>query len=74
MQNNGSNGNRDALYLAGGVALMVFGAGLVLSHPALRQTISTALSSVVPGLQGKMGLDLSAIGPDIQRYLRIKDM
>ena len=74
MENNGNNGNRDAIYLAGGVALMVFGAGLVLSHPAVRQTVSAALTSVLPDLKGKVGIDLTAMGPDIQRYLRLKDM
>ena len=77
MQNNGSNGSsdgKDMLYVAGGLALMVLGAGLIVSHPAIRQTISAGLSSVLPDLQGKFAPDLSALGPDIQRYMKIKSM
>lgn len=77
MQNNRSNGSsdgKDMLYVAGGLALMVLGAGMIISHPAIRRTISSGLSSVLPELQGKFGPDLSTLGPDIQRYLKIKSM
>ena len=77
MQNNGSNGSsegKDMLYVAGGLALMVLGAGMIISHPSIRQTISAGLSSVLPDLQDKFGPDLSALGPDIQRYMKIRSM
>jgi hypothetical protein len=66
----GDNGNlpngadRDTLYLLGGVALVVFGAGLILSNPTARRFL------------GQMGLgDLtSAALPDVERYLKLRSM
>ena len=72
--NNGSSDNKDVLYLMGGVALMVLGAGLVMTSPSVRKTVGAALSSVLPGLQGKLGVDLSALGPDIERYMKLRSM
>lgn len=75
MEDNGNNSeNRDTLYLMGGLALMVFGAGLVISHPAVRKTVSAGLSAVLPGLQDKFPVDLSGLGPDIQKYIRLREM
>lgn len=77
MQNNGGNvssDGKDMLYVAGGLALVVLGAGMIMSHPAIRRSIAAGLSSVLPELQGKFAPDLSALGPDIQRYLKIKSM
>jgi hypothetical protein len=56
--------DRDTLFLFGGVALLVFGAGLVLSNPAARR------------LLGQVGLgDLtSAALPDIERYMKLRSM
>jgi hypothetical protein len=75
MEHNGNNSEgRETLYLMGGLALMVFGAGLVMSHPAVRKTVSAGLSAVLPGLQDKFPVDLSALGPDIQKYVRLREM
>ncbi len=75
MEHKGNNSEgRDTLYLMGGLALMVFGAGLVMSHPAVRKTVSAGLSAVLPGLQDKFPVDLSALGPDIQKYIRLREM
>jgi hypothetical protein len=64
---NGSGQNtadRDTLYLLGGVALVVFGAGLILSNPATRRVL------------GQVGLgDLAqAALPDFERYLKLRSM
>ena len=37
---NGNADDKDTLYMLGGVALMVFGAGLVLSNPTIRRYMS----------------------------------
>ena len=37
MQENTNSEVRDAVFLAGGIALVAFGAGLILAHPAIRQ-------------------------------------
>ncbi len=58
------NESRDTLYLLGGAALIVFGAGLMLSTPAVRRML------------GGVGIGslLSAAAPDLQRYLKLRDM
>ena len=55
---------KDTLYMLGGVALMVFGAGLVLSNPVIRRYVS----------QFSVGNLASAVVPDVERYLRLRAM
>ena len=61
---NGVSGNKDTLYMLGGVAMMVFGAGLVLSSPLVRRYIS------------QLGFGDLAQGamPDIERYFKLRAM
>ena len=72
--NNGSSGDRDVLYLVGGAALLVLGVGLIAAHPSVRKTVSAGLSGILPELQGKFLPDMTAIGSDLQRYLRLRGM
>ncbi len=72
--NNGSSEGKDTLYLMGGLALMVLGAGLVMTHPGIRKAVSAGVSGVLPGLQGKLLPDLTALGPDVQRYMKLRSM
>jgi hypothetical protein len=59
------NGNdKDTLYMLGGVALIVFGAGLILSNPFIRRYLSQL---------GVGGLAQAAI-PDVERYLKLRAM
>lgn len=55
---------KDTLYMLGGVALMVFGAGLVLSNPYVRRYMS------------RMGVGNLAqtVMPDIERYFKLRAM
>lgn len=69
-----STDNKDALYLMGGLALMLLGAGLIMSNPKVRQTITTGLASILPELQGKIGLNFSEVGSDIKRYMKLRSM
>jgi hypothetical protein len=64
MENIESYDGRGALYLFGGLALMVLGAGLIISHPAVR------------GYLGQMGLGdfMQAAVPDVERYLKLRSM
>ena len=71
---DGSADNKDTLYLMGGLALMVLGAGLILSNPKVRNTVTAGLSSVLPELRGKIGLNLGEVGSDIKRYMRLRSM
>lgn len=72
--NNSSSENNETLYLMGGLALMVLGAGLVLSNPTVRNTMSAGLASVLPELQGKLGVNFADVGTDIKRYMKIRSM
>jgi hypothetical protein len=64
---NGQNSNedRDTLFLLGGAALVLFGAGLILSTPMVREylggvNIGNLVGAVIP--------------KDLQRYMRMRSM
>jgi len=61
---NGNASDKETLYMLGGVALVIFGAGLVLSNPTVRRYI------------GQIGIGniASAAIPDIERYFRPRSM
>jgi len=61
---NGNGSDKDTLYMLGGVALMVFGAGLILSNPFVRRYMS----------QLGIGNLTQAAMPDIERYLKLRAM
>jgi hypothetical protein len=61
---NGNASDKETLYMLGGVALMVFGAGLILSNPLIRRYMSRI---------GVGNLAHAAI-PDIERYLKLRAM
>jgi len=55
---------RDTMFMMGGVALMIFGAGLILSNPVIRRYLGQA---------NPAGL-LSTLVPDVERYLKLRSM
>jgi hypothetical protein len=59
---NGNGSDRDTLYMLGGLAMMVFGAGLILTNPFVRRYTA------------RLGNLLSAALPDVERYLRLRAM
>jgi len=61
---NGSSTDRDTLFMLSGVALIVFGAGLILSNPIAKRYL------------GQFGVgDLAnAALPDLDRYLKLRAM
>lgn len=63
-EENGNSTDRDTLYMLGGVALVVFGAGLILSNPTIRKYI------------GHVGLGdvIQNVVPDVERYFRLRSM
>jgi hypothetical protein len=61
---NENSDGKDTLYMMGGVALIVFGAGLVLSNPYVRRYMS----------QLGVGNLAQAVMPDVERYLRLRAM
>ena len=56
--------DKDTIYLLGGVALMVFGAGLVLSNPTIRRYMS----------QFGVGNLAQTVIPDVERYFKLRAM
>ncbi len=64
MGSNEALETRDTLFMLGGVALVVFGAGLILSNPLVRRYL---------GGTNLVGLASAAV-PDVERYLRLKNM
>jgi hypothetical protein len=65
MEENGNGtSDKDTLFMLGGVALVVFGAGLILSNPIARRYL------------GQFGLGNLAQGalPDLDRYLKLRSM
>jgi hypothetical protein len=65
MEENGNGtSDKDTLYMLSGVALVVFGAGLILSNPIARRYL------------GQFGLGNLAQGalPDLDRYLKLRSM
>lgn len=62
--NNGRSSDRDTLFMLSGIALMVFGAGLILTNPGAQRLLSRV------GV-GNLGEGLL---PDLERYLRLRSM
>jgi hypothetical protein len=63
-ESNGAMNDRDTLYMLSGIALMVFGAGLILSNPVAQKYL---------GRLGVGDLMQGAI-PDVERYLKLRAM
>jgi hypothetical protein len=61
---NGVGNDKETLYMLGGVALVVFGAGLILSNPSIRRYMS----------QIGIGNLAQVAMPDVQRYLKMRAM
>lgn len=64
MDNGESYDVKGTLCLFGGLALLVVGTGMIISHPSIRKYL------------GQMGLtDMAqAAIPDIERYLKLRSM
>jgi hypothetical protein len=61
---NGAENGKDTFYMLGGVALIVFGAGLVLSNPSIRRYMSNI----------GVGNLATAVIPDVERYFKLRAM
>jgi hypothetical protein len=72
---SGHDSSKDFLYFAGGLALMVLGAGLIAAHPAIRKSVKAGLDSVLPEVKNRLGSGtIGALVPDIQRYMKLRSM
>ena len=61
---NGTGNDKDTLYMLGGIALMLFGAGLILSNPNIRRYMSNF----------GVGNLATAVIPDVERYFKLRAM
>jgi hypothetical protein len=61
---NGSGSDKDTLYMLGGVAMLVFGAGLILSNPSVRRYMS----------RFGVGSLADTVMPDVERYFKLRSM
>jgi hypothetical protein len=61
---NGAANGKDTLYMLGGVALIVFGTGLVLSNATIRRYLS----------QFGAGNIAETVMPDVERYFKLRAM
>lgn len=61
---NGTSDGKDTLYMLGGVALIVFGTGLILSNPFVRRYMS----------QLGVGNLAQGVLPDVERYFKLRAM
>lgn len=61
---DGPAAGTDTLYLLGGAALVLFGAGLILSNQTVRRYL------------GQVGVGdlVQAAVPDVERYLKLRNM
>ena len=69
MEDNTNSEVRDGVLLAGGVALVVFGAGLILASPTVRRTLLGGMAPL-----GSLGGGIGGLLPDVERYLKLKAM
>jgi hypothetical protein len=60
-----ANESRDTLFLLGGAALVVFGAGLILSTPMARRLLGGVNIASLAG---------AVVPEDLQRYMRMRSM
>lgn len=74
METNSSGDSKDMLYLVGGLALLIAGAGLILSHPQVQKTVRGALDRIVPGIPDNLTGTLATVVPDFQRYMKLRSM
>ena len=74
MENNGSDGSKDMLYLVGGLALLIAGAGLIMAHPIVRQQLRSGLDRIVPGIPESLTGGIGTLVPDFQRYMKLRSM
>lgn len=73
MENNGGD-SKDMLYLVGGLALLIAGAGLIMAHPGVRRQVRDGLGRIVPGVPDGLTGSLATVVPDFQRYMKIRSM
>jgi hypothetical protein len=65
---------RDLILLAGGLSLVVFGVGLIMTNRGLRKTVMSTISRTLPDLEEPLRAGIAGLMPDVERYMRIRAM
>jgi hypothetical protein len=65
---------RDTLLLSSGLALIIFGAGLIMAHPVIRKAVQAGLGALVPELGEPLKSTVGNVLPDVERYLKLRAM
>jgi hypothetical protein len=73
-ENKSEAESREVLCVAGGMALMLFGVGLVMTHPGVRKTVMDGVSRFLPDLAQPLKNGVAGILPDLERYLKVRSM
>jgi hypothetical protein len=60
----GHSTERDTLFMLGGVALVVVGAGMILSNPVVRRYVESS----------PIGNIIGNIIPDVEKYFKLRSM
>ena len=64
LRTNEPGSDKETLYMLGGIAMIVFGTGLVLSSPVIRRYMS----------QLGVGNLAQTVLPDVERYFKLRAM
>ena len=65
---------RDTLLISGGAALIVLGAGLLMTNSTVRKTVMAGVQRLMPDIQEPLAHGVAGLLPDIERYFHMRKM
>jgi hypothetical protein len=74
MQNETNSEVRDTLLLAGGIAFLAVGAGMILASPAIRRAILGLVPTGPALMKDPAAVGFAGLLPDVERYMKIRAM
>ena len=74
MSEREADDSKDMLYIVGGLALLIAGAGLIMAHPTVREQLKANLGRVLPDLPAGLTGGFATMVPDFKRYMKLRDM
>jgi hypothetical protein len=74
IQNTEKGEVRDTLLLSGGAALVVLGAGLLMTNSTVRKTILAGVQRLLPDIQAPLAHGVAGLLPDVERYFKMRKM
>jgi hypothetical protein len=64
---------QDILLVAGGIALIAMGVGMLMTNPALRRSLLAGLAPMLPELTNPTAV-VNQLLPDVERYMKLRNM